>query len=225
MTMPSTNINLIADVRNNFMQDSSGNAQLTSTKYRDGAGKGTGNVALTDFANVAWRNGRNVLHQPNPANVKPYNADGGVDQDNYANERIKVRIENGLPVWQILGPAYTQITFPIAWYMSSGFKVMRPGIPHTITWQARTVIWQGNYGSLAEYTVRGYKSGYKSGGELQHQGWRGMNASLNSWRDNSYTFTPNASYPYIAFSTRVFYQETDMYPRSELEIANIKVAV
>lgn len=217
MTMPSGNINLITDVRDNFMQDSSGSASLNSDKYRDGAGKGIGNVALTDFANVAWRNGRTKLDQPSASSVRPYHAEGGVDIDNYFPGRITIEVRDGAPVWKINGPQYAYMDQPVAWYMSSGFKVMRPGIPHTITWQAQTVLWSGKYGSLPQYLVRGYANGYKSGSSINHRGWTPMNSSLNSWRDNSYTFTPDSRYPYILLSTRVFYQLTDEWPESHLE--------
>ena len=60
MTVPSTNISMITHIRNGFMQDTGGNASLNSAKYRDGAMKGAGNVAMTDFANRAWAQGRTI---------------------------------------------------------------------------------------------------------------------------------------------------------------------
>ena len=162
MTMPANNINLITDVRNGFMQDTSGNASLNSQKYRDGAGKGTGNIALMDFANKAWAQCRDQYSEvaASAARCKPYSRAQAVDNTTYSGSRFTITNRSGLPGWRT--NTRGGVSYPIASYNNSYFYCLRPNVQHTLAVSYAQTKWvnTGAYVSHGIYTA-GWESGYR----------------------------------------------------------------
>ena len=226
MTMPASNINLITDVRNGFMQDSSGNASLTSNKYRDGAGKGTGNVALTDFANLGWRQGRSLQAEGSPSTVKPYMLHTGVDNLGYDSKDFEISISGGLPRWRLKHTWFNHQTVISACYANTWFRCYRPGIAHTMSWDSLINKWHNGKGSWVayEFSVRSWSSGYQSGSQTIHQDFTNVRSNNGP---KSYTFTPPSSRPYIQLSLRIMgsgYVDYDgANPEIDITAYNMKV--
>ncbi len=226
MTMPASNINLITDVRNGFMQDTSGNASLNSAKYRDGAGKGTGNVALTDFAGAGWRQGRTLQAEGSASTVKPYMLHSGVDNLGYDSKNFEITISGGLPRWRVKRKWFNLNTVTSAVYANAWFRCYRPGVAHTLSWDSIINALHNGYNSYVsyEYTVRGWSNGYQSGTQTTIQGWTNVRSNNGP---KSYTFTPSGSYPYIQVALRLIssgYQGWDgANPELDITAYNMKV--
>lgn len=84
MTVPATNISMITDIRDDFMMGS-GDVSLNATRYRDGCLKGTGDIAVMDYAKCAWGQGRVTRKTQNgdsTSGMRPWmwdqRADGGI---------------------------------------------------------------------------------------------------------------------------------------------------
>lgn len=201
MTMPASNINLIADVRNGFMQDSSGNASLNSQQYRDGARKATGNIALTDFANTAWAAGRDLYREDEwtAFRCKPYSRAAGVDNAIYSNSDFTMTDRSGLPGWRTR--RYGGQSYPMAGYNNSFFYCARPGIDHKLDLRVVDYQWV-NTQSYVDHQIKiiGWESGYKNGLSETLMDWTSMGASAT----RSYTFRPKASRPWVQISMRAY---------------------
>lgn len=201
MTMPASNINLITDVRNGFMQDSSGNASLNSQKYRDGAGKGAGNVALTDFANRAWAQGRdNYREIDRPSSgCRPYSRAQQIDNGTYSNSNFIITNRGGLPGWR------TKTTggqsYPIANYNNSYFYCLRPNVQHTLKVDYAYTEWVNTATYVThDIYIAGWQSGYKSGATTVWLPWTGLGTSGSK----TFTFTPTSDRRYVQIATRAF---------------------
>ena len=200
MTMPASNINLITDVRNGFMQDSSGNASLNSQKYRDGAGKGTGNVALMDFANRAWAQGRDSYREADrpSSGCKPYSRAEATDNAT-VHTGFTITNRNGLPGWRTNTKGGQ--SYPIASYNNSYFYCLRPNVQHTLAVSYASTKWVNTATYVShEIYVAGWQDGYKSGASTVYHNWTGLGTSGSK----TFTFTPASTRRYIQISTRAF---------------------
>lgn len=211
MTMPASNINLITDVRNVFMQDSSGNASLNSQKYRDGAGKVSGNVALMDFANKAYGSGREIVRsqEQGASVVRPYHWDQRSD-----NESISSAKDNFTGIPDIEGfygrQMYIQsrTLVDVGYYSVGLFYCNRPGIEHTWTFRYANENWDtpsGFWHVIASQRVFAYQSGYLSGSSVAlTDAWYGLDKT--SPTTATVKFTPTSSHPWVALNVRVVAQ-------------------
>jgi hypothetical protein len=226
MTMPASNINLITDVRNVFMQDSSGNASLNSARYRDGAGKGSGNVRLTDFANRAWSQGREEQEEGSPSTVKPYMNHQGVDGWSFDRSVFDTSIVNGLPRWRMKESWTNMMTNISAFYSNTWFYCKRPGVQHTFYCDNIISKWHNGYGSYVgyEFSARGWDNGYQSGTQQIWQDWNNVRSSSGS---RSFTFTPTSSHRYVQIALRIIsrgYQGWDgEVPNIDITAYNMRV--
>lgn len=192
MTMPASNINLITDVRNNFMLDSSGNASLNSSKYRDGARKGSGNVALMDFANRALSQGRTVVKTQDgsaASSMKPYCWDQRHDNISHSAISWNLRYENGLPTWTSFHNGYRDI--PTAAY-SHGFFKTSGNESLSISFTADP--HASNYSASIRVTIYGYNGGYLSGDVTT------LLSEQTASGSKTFNFTASSYYPYVMIS-------------------------
>lgn len=226
MTMPASNIDLIADVRNGFMQDSSGSVSLNSAKYRDGAGKGSGNIALTDFASRAWGQGREVQEEGPPSTVKPYMNHQGVDGWSYISSNFDVSIVNNLPRWRMKESWTNMMTNISAFYSNTWFYCNRPGVAHTFYVDSIIDKWHNGYGSFVnyEFSIRGWSNGYQSGTQSVLQDWTRVRSNNGS---KTHKFTPSSSHRYIQVALRIIsggYQGWDgEVPNIDITAYNMRV--
>lgn len=228
MTMPSSNISLITDVRNGFMQDSSGDASLNSKKYRQGAGKGTGNVALMDFANRAWSQGDDIRRsqQNGVSTVKPYSWDQGEDGWTFNSSEFTLTSSGGLPRWGMKRWWSNMMTVPSANYSNTWFYCYRPGITHTWNWDSIINKWDSGTGSYVtyQYAVIAWANGYQSGSSNQLHNWNTVRSSSGS---KTVTFTPPSTHRYIQLALRIWSGGYVAYPNPEIDITayNMRVTV
>lgn len=230
MTMPASNINLITDVRNGFMQDSSGNASLNSKKYRQGAGKGTGNVALSDFANRAWSQGDDIRRsqQDGVSTVKPYSWDQGEDGWTFKDDEFALTTSGGLPRWGMKRWWSNAMIIPSANYSNCWFYCYRPGITHTWEWDSIINKWDNGGGSGAyvsyEYAVIVWENGYQSGSSFILRNWDPVRSTSGP---KTVAFTPPSTHRYVQLSLRVWGVGYISYPNPELDITayNMRVTV
>ena len=230
MTMPASNVALIANVRNQFMRDSSGNASLNSQKYRDGAGKGTGSIALSDFANRAFGAGRTFVQTQGgtaASAVRPYHCDRRADNvqwdfTKYVN--FAMGEVGGIPEWRAYANGFRDM--PVAAYVSSFFYCHRPGVQHRLQFDVMRGSYRGT--TSADVAVIGFSSGYLSGASTDYITTTNLNSG-SSYTSKSFTFTPSASFPYVLISLRTWAQAWNGYMGMENEawnyFKNIRVTV
>lgn len=196
MTMPANNINLITDVRNGFMQDTSGNASLNSTKYRDGAGKGTGNVALTDFANRAFSQGRTIRKTQDGSSIssmKPYCWDQRHDNISHSSISWTLSYESGLPTWASYHSGRRDI--PTAAYSHGFFKSSGS---EALSISFSTLANQNNYSANIRVTIYGYDNGYLSGNSTTLMSEQSASGS------KTFNFNASSYYPYVMISFKTY---------------------
>jgi hypothetical protein len=189
MTVPSTNINMITHIRNGFMQDTSGNASLTSNKYRDGARKPTGNISLQDFAGKAWSQGRTIkrtMAGDTAASVRPYCWDQRWDNLSASDVTFTLSYEGGLPKWSY---GHTGKSHPTASYNNSYFYCNTND-----TFRIRATANLGGTGVTHDFSVIGFSDGYLSGFSMPYiedaTNFGGINFTTDDW------------YPYVLVSFR-----------------------
>ena len=197
MTMPASNISMITDVRNGFMQDGSGNVSLNSAKYRDGARKGSGNVALMDFASRAFSQGRTVVKTQDgslTSSVKPYCWDQRHDNISHSSITWSLAYENGLPTWTTYHKGYRDT--PTAAYSNSCFKANKN---ENLSISFTTVPNGNNWDASITFAILGFDAGYLSGNSINIINYTPASGS------NTFNFTTNSSYPYhvVVFKTLV----------------------
>lgn len=194
MTVPSTTINMITHIRNGFMQDTSGNASLNSNKYRDGAMKGSGDVAMTDFAERAWAQGRTIKRTQDgdsTATVRPYCWDQRRDNLGPDDATFTFNTVDGLPRWRFRHDSAYAV--PAASYSNSYFYC-----PTATQLEIKGSTESHNTGSTrCDFSVIGFADGYLSGGSLAH-----LEDVLSVDLARGKTFTTDSRFPYILVSFR-----------------------
>lgn len=198
--MPSSNINLINNVRNEFMLDASGSVSLNSTKYRDGARKGVGNVSVMDFAGRAWSQGREIRKTQDgdsTGSIRPYCWDQRHDNINHSEVEYTLLTENGLPVWKHRHNGKRFV--PTASYANSYFQFV-PGD----TLDIRRLHFSCNiekleaYLAYCEVAVIGYTNGYLSGGTRYYVNWSRVEG------DRTWAFDVRPQEPFVVVSFKFF---------------------
>ena len=198
--MPPSNISLINNVRNEFMRDSSGSVSLNSTKYRDGARKGVGNVSVMDFAGRAWSQGREIrkTQDGDPIeSMRPYCWDQRHENLNHSDVEYTLLTENGLPVWKHRHDGKRFV--PTASYANAYFKF----VPDD-TLDARRVTLSCNVEKIEAYLancqlgVIGYTNGYLYGSTQTYINWRAIEGQ------QSYSFDVTPRHPHVLISFKFF---------------------
>lgn len=190
-------------VRDDLMRDT-GNANMNATKYRDGARKPSGNIALTDFAGRCWTQGRNMVSTTNgtdPTTVKGHQWDMRLDNISHSSVTREVNDNGGLPKWSVYWKGRRDI--PTAAYNCGFYKASTSRNVNT-TLKIRANRWSGKnlYFSHCDISIYGYQSGYLSGGQMAViASSTSMNYSGNL---NTFTFTTDKRYPYIQIAPRVY---------------------
>lgn len=220
MTMPASSFTLI-ELRDQFTGDG-GSISLDSQKMRDGAGKGTGNIAMLDFANRAWGQGREVLREEtaNMSTVKPYHRCCAVDNTIYSNNGFPTPISSGLPQWGFRGSNNND--YPISLYSNGYFYCRRPGVPHKVTVSYSQTEWQNGVKYVShEIYIGAWSAGPKQGTNQVLQGWTALGTSGT----RTLTFTPSASRPWIQVGTRAFMSGGGGAQSIKCESRNMRVYV
>jgi hypothetical protein len=200
MTMPASNISLTY-VRDNMFRDDAVPASLDSPYYRDAALKGSGNVALTDFANRANGLGRTKKNSQLglTSDVMPYHADIRVDNRESITVDTwgSVGIHSNLPSFELTAEGRSG-EIPTSTYGNLWFYCERIGEQHTLNFDV--VKYSSTNQGYLRYQVIAFSNGYLQG--ISRDLIPNSYASVGK---NSVKFTPsNSSRPYILISVNAY---------------------